>query len=253
MLLRILLIVTILIGIGAIAVTHFVVRPHVQTIIDARNKNLQDFQNEQRAHGKTKTTLKNTETKLTQTEKTLDETKTQLTAVTTKATEQEKRANNLDQELGRTKQTLAGVQADLAAWTALGIPVNDVRALIADFKKLRSVNEAIEEEKKILATNLKKAEDKIKALTGGEDDPDPLLPAGLNGKVLVVDPKFDFVVLDIGANKGVEPRGVLMISRNSKLVAKVRVATVQSDRSIANIMPGWKIAPVKEGDQVLVY
>ena len=36
MLLRVLLIVTILIGIGAIAVSQFVVRPHIQTIIDAR-------------------------------------------------------------------------------------------------------------------------------------------------------------------------------------------------------------------------
>jgi len=253
MLLRILLIVTILIGIGAIAVTQFVVRPHVQTIIDVRDKNLKDYQNEKQAHGKTKSQLKDTKDKLALTEKNLDETKTQLTAVTTKATEQEKRANNLDQELGKTKQTLSGVQADLAAWTALGIPVNEVRALIADFKKLRNTNEAIEEEKKILALNLKKAEDKIKALTGGEDDPDPPLPAGLNGRVLVVDPKFDFVVLNIGAKNGVEPRGVLMVSRNSKLVAKVRVATVQPERSIANVMPGWKITPIKEGDQVLVY
>ena len=57
-------------------------------------------------------------------------------------------------------------------------------------------------------------------------------------------------VLDIGSNKGVEPRGVLVVSRNSKLVAKVRVASVQPDRSIANIIPGWKLDEVMEGDQV---
>jgi hypothetical protein len=66
----------------------------------------------------------------------------------------------------------------------------------------------------------------------------------------VVDPKYNFVVLDIGSNKGVEPRGVLVVSRNSKLVAKVRVASVQPDRSIANIIPGWKLDEVMEGDQV---
>src|SRR6267378_4342545 len=109
MLLRILLIVTILIGIGAIAVSQFVVRPHVQTIIDARNKNLQDYQSEQGAHRKTKSTLKETQGKLVETEKNLDETKTQLTAANTKASDQERRANGLDTELGKTKQTLAGV------------------------------------------------------------------------------------------------------------------------------------------------
>jgi myosin heavy subunit len=252
MLLRILLIVTILIGIGAIAVSQFVVRPHVQTIIDARNKNLQDYQSEQGAHRKTKSTLKETQGKLVETEKNLDETKTQLTAANTKASDQERRANGLDTELGKTKQTLAGVQADLAAWSALGIPVDQVKNVIAEAKKLRAANEAIEEEKKILAASLKKATDKLLVYEGNEEQ-EPMLPAGLRGKVLVVDPKFNFVVLDIGANKGVENRGVLMISRNAKLVAKVKVMSVQPERSIANIMPDWKLDTVMEGDQVLYY
>ena len=250
MLLRILLIVTILIGIGAIAVSHFVVRPHIQTIIEARNKNLQDYQTEQKNHTKTRGTLKDTQAKLASTEKALDETKTQLAAATTKANEQEARAKGLETDLNKTKNELAAARADLAAWAALGIPVDQVKAVIAEAKKLRTANEAIEEEKKILALNLKKAEDKIKMLTGGEDAPDPLLPQGLKGRVVVVDPKYDFVVLDIGSSKGVEPRGVLVVSRNSKLVAKVRVASVQADRSIANIIPGWKLDQVMEGDQV---
>jgi hypothetical protein len=250
MLLRILLIVTILIGIGAIAVSHFVVRPHIQTIIDARNKNLKDYQDEQRSHTKTRGTLKDTQAKLSSTEKALDETKTQLASATTKANEQEARAKGLETDLNKTKQELSAAKADLAAWAALGIPVDQVKAVIAEAKKLRTANEAIEEEKKFLALELKKAKDKIQALTGGEDAPDPPLPQGLKGRVVVVDPKFDFVVLDIGSTKGVEPRGVLVVSRNSKLVAKVRVSSVQSDRSIANIIPGWKLDEVMEGDQV---
>jgi len=167
------------IGIGAIAVSQFVVRPHIQTIIDAREKNLKDYQNEQRAHTKTKTVLKEKEAKLAQTEKNLEDTRTQLAAATTKATEQEKRANGLDQELTKTKQTLSGVQADLAAWSALGIPVEQVKNVIAEVKQLRVANEAIEEEKKILVANLKKADDRLKAILGNDEAPDPPLPAGL--------------------------------------------------------------------------
>ena len=77
------------------------------------------------------------------------------------------------------------------------------------------------------------------------------LRADLKGKVVVVDPKWDFVVLDIGEDQGVLTDGELLVSRDGKLVAKVIVRTVEKDRCIANIMPGWKIGEVFEGDQVI--
>jgi hypothetical protein len=52
--------------------------------------------------------------------------------------------------------------------------------------------------------------------------------------------------------KGVLPRGTLLVSRDSKLVAKLKVDRVQEERSIANIVAGWKFAEIREGDQVLV-
>ncbi len=66
-----------------------------------------------------------------------------------------------------------------------------------------------------------------------------------------MDPKWDFVVLDIGEKQQVVPNGVMMVSREGKLVAKVKVVSVQIDRSIANIMPGWKLNEVSEGDLVI--
>ncbi len=76
------------------------------------------------------------------------------------------------------------------------------------------------------------------------------LPADLKGKVVVVDPKWDFVVLDIGDEQGVLQDGELLVSRDGKLVAKVVVRTVEKNRCIANIVPGWKLGEVFEGDQV---
>jgi hypothetical protein len=34
-------------------------------------------------------------------------------------------------------------------------------------------------------------------------------------------------------------------------VAKVIVRSIQKDRAIANVMPGWKLGEVLEGDQVI--
>jgi hypothetical protein len=59
--------------------------------------------------------------------------------------------------------------------------------------------------------------------------------------------------MDVGTRNEVPQKGVLLVSRNGELVAKVRVMDVQDQRSIANIMPGWKIKDIMEGDVVLAY
>ena len=76
------------------------------------------------------------------------------------------------------------------------------------------------------------------------------LRADLRGKILVVDPKWDFVVLNIGQDQGVIDNGELLVSREGKLVAKVIVRSIEKNRSIANIIPGWKLGEVIEGDEV---
>ena len=61
-----------------------------------------------------------------------------------------------------------------------------------------------------------------------------------DGKVTVVDPKWDFVVLDFGSGKGLPQKGVMLVSRNGELVAKVRVMSVQEERSVANVSLFWR-------------
>lgn len=77
------------------------------------------------------------------------------------------------------------------------------------------------------------------------------MPASLEGKVLVFDPKWNFVVLDAGEEKGVKKDGELLVNRNGKLIAKVAVRQVEKDRSIANVMPGWGFAEIREGDLII--
>ena len=78
----------------------------------------------------------------------------------------------------------------------------------------------------------------------------PQLPP-MNGSVLVVDPKWKFVVLDLGENVGLRKNGVFMVSREGKLISKVKVRQVDPERSIADILPGWSVSEVREGDRVL--
>jgi hypothetical protein len=99
-----------------------------------------------------------------------------------------------------------------------------------------------------LSRKLKTVTAKYESLVG--PDPDIKLPANLKGNVLVVDPKWDFVVLNVGDVQGAIPDAELLVSRQGKLVAKVILRSVEKNRSIANIIPGWKLGEPIEGDEV---
>jgi len=105
------------------------------------------------------------------------------------------------------------------------------------------------EENRILDLELQKAKNKLAILL--DDTYVVPLPPNLKGKVIVADPKWEFVVLDIGEDDGLLEQGELLVNRNGRLVAKVRVQSVQKGRAIANLVNGWKLGDVAEGDLVI--
>jgi len=118
-----------------------------------------------------------------------------------------------------------------------------------DMKALQDRVAVIEDEKKVLQRQLTRVQNELNVY---KDPNHPVeLPADLVGKVLVADPKWDFVVLNVGEDQGAQEHGELLVNRNGKLVAKIKITSVQKDRSIANVMPGWKLGEVLEGDQVI--
>jgi hypothetical protein len=119
-----------------------------------------------------------------------------------------------------------------------------------DLGKAKDANLALSAEAQVLQRKIVKLTNELARLMGGDNYEAPL-PPGLKGTILVVDPRWEFVVLDIGENKQVLKDGVMMVHRNSKLVGKVRITNVMAERSIANVMPGWKLDEIREGDQVL--
>ena len=221
------------------------------TLRTTRDHNKQEWDKTSTELGKTKKTLKETSEDLAKTKTHLEETKTQLTATTTKFETEQKRANGLLDDKNRLSASLKAAQDDLYAWTNSGIRVEQIPAMLTENKTLKGDVAALQDEAKVFQGKVVKLERRIKDILGGEDDVP--LPKTVRGKVLVVDPKWDFLVLDVGARNDVQSRGILLISRNGELVAKARVTDVQDQRSIANIMPGWKIKDVMEGDQVVAY
>ncbi len=252
LLLRLCLVLAILAGIGVIVVSQAVLKPQIEVIIETRNKNKQGWDKAETEKKKLNKDLGETQTKLKKTEAELDTTKTALANTTEQLQKETKRANDLAMTIEKLKSELKGMSDKLAAWEALGLTVDQITGLIKQLKDFKVTNEGLIEENKLLATRAKDLQKRLDEILLGQEI-DPPVPPTARGRVLVVDPKWDFLVLDIGSKLNLPPKGVLLVSRNGVLIAKIRVMNVQPDRSIANIMPGWKLKDVMEGDQVFPY
>ena len=249
--LRICLVLAILAGIGVIVLNMVVLKPQVEGIIQVRNDNKTGWDKAEGEKKKLAKTLKDTEGELKTTKTTLESTKADLDTATAEVKKQTGIAAERAATIAKLSVQLKAAEDELAAWKATGFTVDQIHGLAKQVKDLKAVNEGLSEENKLFKGRIDKLEREIAVLIGNNDNPP--LPATARGKVLVVDPKWDFLVLDVGSKRGLLDRGILLISRNGALVAKVRVTNVQPDRCIANIMPGWKLKDVMEGDQVFPY
>ena len=246
--LRICLALSILASIGVVAVGHFQLRPHIQGIMDVRDQNHKEWQTWLgKAKGFEKN-LKETKATLDKTEKDLANTRTERDAANTSLTDEKRRSDDLKKRLERTDQSLNAANQELSRWQLLGLTIDQIRTLQDLEKSLRVANDGLKAENIVLGGRLKIAMDRLAVLLN-PDEPQPL-PAGTKGKILVVDPKWNFVVLNIGEKEQLVTNGVLTVHRSGKLVAKVKIVSIQGPRSIANVMPGWKLEEILEGDSV---
>ncbi len=69
-----------------------------------------------------------------------------------------------------------------------------------------------------------------------EDRKQGLMRPGTEGKVLAVNPAWNFVVLSLGDKNGVVNNAELLVKRGSQLIGKVRVTTVEPSTSVADIV-----------------
>lgn len=123
--------------------------------------------------------------------------------------------------------------------------------ILAEHEALPKAKEelaTLKQEQRVINVQLTKTSGELNALLNPKGS--VALPS-LVGKVAAVDPKWDFVILDIGANHGLLRNGELSISREGRLVARVKAARVETDHAIANVMPGFKKSDIREGDTVL--
>ncbi len=70
--------------------------------------------------------------------------------------------------------------------------------------------------------------------------------AGFNGRVISINEVNNFVIVDIGENKGITLGDSLSVYRDSKYIARLEVIQVRKDISAADLKDQW--SKVRIGD-----
>jgi hypothetical protein len=248
--LRLALILALVVAIGGLVVSHFVTKPKV----DELNLNYQntlaslaqmtDEKTKAEADAKTQKAIAE------KASRDLTDTKAQLETASTEAQQQRGRAERLQTDLTRITRERNEAQQVLAAWNALGVQPDQVAQIRADLQKASEDRDVLTEEKRLLVRNIEGLQARLEKY---EDREKPVEMPGLKGLVAAVDPQWKFLVLDVGEGQGAKERGIVMVRRGDQLIGKARIMTVETNRSIANVLPRWQQPgiEVQVGDVVL--
>lgn len=249
MLLRICLIAAIVFGLAVGGVNFSIIKDKINALTEERNA---ENKGRLKAEGELRDTRKElaaTTAELKTTKQTLATTTDERDTALANLATQTKRADKLTDDLKKTTDERNDAQANLAAYVATGYKPPEIIAMGKQYKDLQNTLEGAQAENKVLGLKIRKLDNEL--LIYRTPDPVVFLPLGCTGKVLVTDPKWNFVVVNVGEEQGALEHGDLLVNRGGKLVAKVRITSVQKDRCVANVLPGWELGEVIEGDQVI--
>ena len=120
--------------------------------------------------------------------------------------------------------------------------------------KHQAALDAFEDWRVKLETKLKDQESQLSVLKEREAQRrTKIMRNGLEGRILAVNPSWNFVVLSLGDRNGVVNNSEMLIKRGSQLIGKVRITSVEPSTSVADIVAnsvrnGLSVQP---GDSVI--
>jgi len=149
---------------------------------------------------------------------------------------------DVQQQVADRDASLTQIKSDMAAKDA---HITDLEAKVnSTAKPTAAPSDDLKrqlEEKDILTTSLqsklKDQESQLTALKEREAQRrSKSMRSGLEGRILAVNPSWNFVVLSLGDRNGVVNNAEMLIKRGSQLIGKVRITSVEPSTSIADIV-----------------
>ena len=125
--------------------------------------------------------------------------------------------------------------------------------LFKEISELTEKAKALEGEKVLLNSKIEKSEGELKKLREAMDmtKPGGTKSMSLSGRILAVNPTWNFVILDLGKNDQVVEGLTMVIYRGEKMIGKIKTVTVDAQTFVADVLPGTPATAIEVGDQVV--
>ena len=159
---------------------------------------------------------------------------------------------NAERDLSAAKDQIARLEGDLQKAAEDAKAIEELEKTESDKEKVEQELTKVREEKTKLEIELQK---RTGSIPGSVDVGDVKVQTGrrFSGKVLVVNKRYDFVVIDLGKDHGMETGVVLILHRGRKFMGKVIVEKVYERMSAAALLRDWMQGEVEVGDGVKKY
>jgi len=168
-------------------------------------------------------------------------------------------ADKLSKDLDSTKTDLESTNSKLKTTSAQlqtfeeGLKGKKPDELFQEINDLSEKVKVAEGEQKMLTAAKEKSETELKKL---REQIEMTKPGGtksmsLSGRILAVNPTWNFVILDLGKNDQVVEGLTMVIYRGEKMIGKIKTVTVDAQTSVADVLPGTPATAIEVGDQVV--
>jgi hypothetical protein len=227
------LLVAVLTSLSVILFVEFQARPKLRRLVEQRDQHAQSLAQEQQRSLGLEQAVQEARGRVAALGGQWADAQAALASTQSRLETERARRSGVETDLSRTKEKVEILTQALVLERGVGNQLTQLQAR----------NAALAARNDTLAKRVAELEDMV--------GPYPPPPPDLRAKVLAVDPKWGFVVLDIGRSQRARPTWSFLVHRDGVLVGKVEITTVLQDHSIANLLPGWTRSEVREGDQAL--
>ena len=204
-------------------------------------------------------------------EKNIKDRETKVTNEMTKISENESRIASAEAELVKTqteKSDLQGkIQANEAQIAELQKHIEEMTKtsanpnpgapsqaeLQAQLDDARKQLESAEREKTLIAEKMGPTREQTRAVEVSVGRREPAFHPSIRGTVLAVNQAYNFVVLNLGNRQGLEPNAEMLVLRDTTIIGKIRISSVEPATAIGDIL-GNSLArgvQVQPGDTVI--
>ncbi len=209
---------------------------------------------------KTDADLKKTTEDLAVANKDIEDKKTQIGSLTTERDGLAKEKMDLATQIADKEKALADANGQLTKIQDQfkGINIDDLNNQIkknAD-DLAKATAELAEKEQVITSLNNKVREESATAATANAQVKrykDGIALNSFTGKIMAVNPGWNFVVVNVGDKEGATVNTPLIVMRNGQNIGKLKITSVDPTTSIADVIPGsmGRGQAVQPGDQVV--